>query len=110
MTKIDPCTPDSVVTVGVARAMAQPITSQRSRRPTVDPSCQRQAEVDEKAALMRSLGNKHLVIHLARPIEAIPAGLSEWRLALNHGPCLRHMEGEASHHRDAAMASGPRQL
>ncbi len=37
--------------------------------------------VDEKAALMRSLGTKRLIVHLARPIAAVPAGLSEWRLA-----------------------------
>src|SRR4030095_16490097 len=41
--------------------------------------------VDEKAALMRSLGAKHLVVHLARPLEALPSGLSAWRLALNDG-------------------------
>jgi ABC-2 type transport system ATP-binding protein len=41
--------------------------------------------VDEKAALMRSLGTKQLIVTLARPIEAIPAGLSDWRLALGGG-------------------------
>ena len=41
--------------------------------------------VDEKAALMRSLGTKQLIVHLARPLAAIPDGLSEWKLALNGG-------------------------
>jgi ABC-2 type transport system ATP-binding protein len=41
--------------------------------------------VDEKAALMRSLGAKHLVVHLARPLEALPSALSTWKLALNDG-------------------------
>jgi len=41
--------------------------------------------VDEKAALMRSLGTKQLIVHLARPLGAIPDGLSEWKLALNGG-------------------------
>ena len=41
--------------------------------------------VDEKAALMRSLGTKQLIVHLARPLGAIPDGLSEWKIALNGG-------------------------
>src|SRR5688572_28444603 len=41
--------------------------------------------VDEKAALMRSLGVKRLIVHLARPLAAVPAELSAWRLALNGG-------------------------
>ena len=41
--------------------------------------------VDEKAALMRSLGVKRLIVHLARPLAAIPAELSSWKLALNGG-------------------------
>jgi ABC-2 type transport system ATP-binding protein len=39
--------------------------------------------VDEKAALMRSLGVKRLIVRLARPLAAIPAELSAWKLALN---------------------------
>jgi ABC-2 type transport system ATP-binding protein len=41
--------------------------------------------LDEKASLMRSLGTKQLIVNLARPIDAIPAGLSDWRLALGDG-------------------------
>jgi len=41
--------------------------------------------VEEKAALMRKLGKKHLTLHLLEPLPAIPAGLSGWRLALNGG-------------------------
>ena len=41
--------------------------------------------LDEKASLMRSLGTKQLIVNLARPIDAIPAGLSDWRLALGGG-------------------------
>jgi len=41
--------------------------------------------LDEKASLMRSLGTKQLIVNLARPLDAIPAGLSEWRLALGGG-------------------------
>jgi ABC-2 type transport system ATP-binding protein len=39
--------------------------------------------VDEKSALMRSLGTKQLIVHLARPLSEIPAALSEWPLALD---------------------------
>jgi ABC-2 type transport system ATP-binding protein len=38
--------------------------------------------VDEKAALMRSLGVKRLTVRLARPLAAVPAELSAWQLAL----------------------------
>ncbi len=38
--------------------------------------------VDEKKALMRSLGAKHLTVRLSRPLAAIPGELSAWRLAL----------------------------
>jgi len=41
--------------------------------------------VDEKAALMRSLGVKRLTVRLARPLAAVPAELSAWQLALNGG-------------------------
>jgi ABC-2 type transport system ATP-binding protein len=34
---------------------------------------------------MRSLGTKQLIVHLARPLAAIPDGLSEWKLALDSG-------------------------
>jgi ABC-2 type transport system ATP-binding protein len=41
--------------------------------------------VDEKAQLMRSLGAKHLVVHLAQPMQSVPSALSAWRLALGGG-------------------------
>ena len=41
--------------------------------------------VDEKAALLRSLGTKRLVVHLARPLDAVPAALCDWRLSLEDG-------------------------
>jgi ABC-2 type transport system ATP-binding protein len=41
--------------------------------------------VDEKAALMRSLGTKRLIVHLAKPLAEIPAGLSNLQLELNGG-------------------------
>jgi len=41
--------------------------------------------VEEKAALMRKLGKKQLTLHLQEPMTAIPAGLSDWNLALTNG-------------------------
>ena len=41
--------------------------------------------VDEKAALMRSLGTKRLIIHLAKPLAEIPAAISAAQLELNGG-------------------------
>src|SRR5712671_2938368 len=41
--------------------------------------------VEEKAALMRKLGKKQLTLHLQEPLAAIPAGLIDWRPALNAG-------------------------
>jgi ABC-2 type transport system ATP-binding protein len=41
--------------------------------------------VEEKTALMKKLGKKQLTLHLQEPMAAIPAELSEWRLALNAG-------------------------
>ncbi|MCW5889041.1 MAG: ABC transporter ATP-binding protein [bacterium] len=41
--------------------------------------------VEEKRALMHKLGKKRLVLRLARPLDAIPAALAAWRLALNAG-------------------------
>src|SRR5436190_11087286 len=58
--------------------------------------------VDEKAALMRSLGAKHLVVHLARPMDAIPSGLAAWRLALNGGG--RELELTYDAHEESAGA------
>ena len=39
--------------------------------------------VDEKAALMRSLGTKRLIVHLAKPVAEIPAELSGWPVQLD---------------------------
>jgi ABC-2 type transport system ATP-binding protein len=41
--------------------------------------------VEDKATLMRKLGKKQLTVHLLEPMAAIPAGLGDWRLALNAG-------------------------
>ena len=41
--------------------------------------------VEEKAVLMKKLGKKQLTLHLQEPMAAIPAGLADWRLALNAG-------------------------
>jgi len=38
--------------------------------------------VEDKATLMRKLGRKQLTLQLQEPMQAIPAGLSEWNLAL----------------------------
>jgi len=38
--------------------------------------------VEEKATLMKKLGRKQLVLHLARPLDAVPASLAAWKLAL----------------------------
>jgi ABC-2 type transport system ATP-binding protein len=39
--------------------------------------------VEEKTKLMRELGKKQLVLHLADPVEAIPAGLDGFKLELS---------------------------
>jgi len=41
--------------------------------------------VEEKTALMKKLGKKQLTLHLQEPMTAIPAGLSDWNLALTNG-------------------------
>ena len=41
--------------------------------------------VDDKAALMAKLGKKQLRVHLARPLAALPAGMSGWPLTLKPG-------------------------
>jgi ABC-2 type transport system ATP-binding protein len=40
--------------------------------------------VETKAALMKKLGKKQLTLHLQEPLATIPAGLSDWNLALNN--------------------------
>jgi ABC-2 type transport system ATP-binding protein len=39
--------------------------------------------VEEKNKLMRELGKKELMLHLANPIESIPSGLDGYKLELN---------------------------
>jgi ABC-2 type transport system ATP-binding protein len=39
--------------------------------------------VEEKAALMRKLGKKQLTLHLQEPLKKVPAGLSQYQLALS---------------------------
>jgi len=41
--------------------------------------------VEEKAELMRKLGKKQLILHLAQPLAAIPQALSAFNLALSEG-------------------------
>ena len=41
--------------------------------------------VEEKSTLMKKLGKKQLTLHLQQPLAGVPAGLSEWRLALKDG-------------------------
>ena len=41
--------------------------------------------VEEKDALMQKLGKKQLTLHLREPMTALPAGLSDWNLALTNG-------------------------
>ena len=41
--------------------------------------------VEEKRALMRKLGKKHLTLHLLSPLSALPEPLSAWNLHLNNG-------------------------
>jgi len=41
--------------------------------------------VEEKAVLMKKLGKKQMTLHLQEPMAAVPAGLADWRLALNDG-------------------------
>ena len=55
--------------------------------------------VDEKTALMRKLGTKHLTVHLAQPLAAIPPGLGDWRLDLNGGGSELELTYDA--HQDA---------
>ena len=41
--------------------------------------------VEEKTALMKKLGKKTLTILLSEPLDAVPADLREWNVALNDG-------------------------
>jgi ABC-2 type transport system ATP-binding protein len=43
--------------------------------------------VEEKTKLMKKLGKKQLTLHLAKPLEAAPAELAQWRLGLKSGGC-----------------------
>ncbi len=57
--------------------------------------------VEEKTALMRKLGKKQLTLHLHQPMTAIPAGLSDWNLALANGGCDLEYTFHASDERTA---------
>jgi ABC-2 type transport system ATP-binding protein len=47
--------------------------------------------VDDKAALMKKLGKRELDLSLVEPLDAVPAGLEEWRLSLeDEGHRLRY--------------------
>jgi ABC-2 type transport system ATP-binding protein len=39
--------------------------------------------VDEKAALMRSLGTKRMIVYLSQPLAAVPKALAFWPVVLN---------------------------
>ncbi|MBI3675167.1 MAG: ABC transporter ATP-binding protein [Proteobacteria bacterium] len=43
--------------------------------------------VEEKAALMKKLGQKRMTLQLQQPLQAVPAGLVEWNLALKADGC-----------------------
>jgi ABC-2 type transport system ATP-binding protein len=43
--------------------------------------------VEEKVELMKKLGKRQLTLHLVKPLAAIPAELSDWRLTLKAGGC-----------------------
>jgi ABC-2 type transport system ATP-binding protein len=60
--------------------------------------------VEEKTALMRKLGKKQLTLHLQAPMTAIPAGLSDWNLALTNGGCELEYTFLASDERTAIPA------
>jgi ABC-2 type transport system ATP-binding protein len=55
--------------------------------------------VDEKAALMKKLGKREMLIWLQDPLDAIPAGLEEWQLDLvEDGNKLRYVfDAQAEH-------------
>ena len=55
--------------------------------------------LDEKTALMRSLGTKQLTVHLARPLAAVPAGLSDWKVELDGGGAALHLTYDAHQER-----------
>jgi ABC-2 type transport system ATP-binding protein len=60
--------------------------------------------VDEKTALMRSLGTKQLRVRLAQPLTAIPVELSQWQLALNGGGTELELTYDAHQERTGAPA------
>ena len=41
--------------------------------------------VEDKAALMKKLGRRHLSVQLARPLQAVPSELARWQLQLGAG-------------------------
>ena len=65
--------------------------------------------VEEKTALMRSLGTKQLTVHLARPLTEIPPALSEWKLGLAGNGSELHYAYDA-HREPTEVASLLRRL
>jgi ABC-2 type transport system ATP-binding protein len=60
--------------------------------------------VEEKTALMKKLGKKQLTLHLQEPMVTIPAGLADWRLALNAGGTELEFTFDASEERTGIPA------
>ena len=60
--------------------------------------------VQEKVELMRSLGTKQLIVHVARPLAGIPAALSDWQLALNGGGTALELTYDAHQERTGVPA------
>jgi ABC-2 type transport system ATP-binding protein len=59
--------------------------------------------VEEKATLMKKLGQKRMTLQLQQPLAAMPAGLTQWNLALNGGGCeLEYTFDANAEHRDIA--------
>ncbi len=60
--------------------------------------------VEEKAALMKKLGKKQLVLHLQEPLSSMPAELRDWRLALKAGGSELEYTFDANDERNAIAA------
>jgi len=63
--------------------------------------------VEEKNKLMRELGKKQLVLHLADPVEAIPPGLDDYDLELSAdgGELTYHYDTKGEHTGITALLS-----
>jgi ABC-2 type transport system ATP-binding protein len=60
--------------------------------------------VEEKNALMKKLGKKQLTLHLQRPMNTIPADLSDWNLVLANGGSELEYSFHASEERTSIPA------